>query len=182
MCGAAQNSNFPPEVYNPGRYTALVQGEFLQLVNLLLLHYLDVPPGQGGSGGGGVRHPEDHIGVVRVLTAQEGVHVLHVHLGVGQDLQDLVQPAGYVGDGHPQHGGDVVDVARVLQDRGGLIHIVHDDAGDAEIAGLGQREGPHVDPVLGQHPRHGAERAGLILQKDGNLLDAHSFSSKYNNI
>ena len=93
MRRSAQNSNFPPEVYNPGRYTASVQGGFLQLVNLLLLHHLDVPLGQGGSGGGVVRHPEDHIGVVRVLTAQKGVHVLHVHLGVRKDLQDLVQPA-----------------------------------------------------------------------------------------
>ena len=143
-------------------------------LHLLLVQDLNAPAGQGGLGGLVVGHPEDHIGVVHVLAPQEGVHVLHVHLGVGEHLEHPVQAAGHVGDGHPHHRGEAVDVARVLEQGGGLVQVVDDEADDAEVLGLGQGEGPHVDLPLGQHGGEGVQGPGLIFHKDGDLLHAHS--------
>ena len=36
------------------------------------------------AGGGVVLHTEDHVGVVHIPPPQKGVHILHVHLGVGE--------------------------------------------------------------------------------------------------
>ena len=129
---------------------------------------------QHGIGRFVVLHPENHISMLHILAAQEGVHVLHVDVGAPQGFQHLVQATGHVGDGHAQHRRDGMDIALVLQNGGCLVHIVGNEADDAEIAGLGHRHGPHIDLVPGQHAGHGVQGTGLVLQKDGNLLDTHA--------
>ena len=108
-----------------------------------------------------------------VPAAQKGIHVLHVHPGVGEGLKNPVQSPGHVRNGDAQHRGHAVHKARVFQDGSGLVDVVHNHPGDPEIAGLSQRKGPHVDVILSQHPGHGVERTGFVLQKYRNLFDAH---------
>ena len=43
----------------------------------------------------------------------------------------------------------------------------------AKIAGFRQGKGAHIDPAVRQHLRHFRQRAGLILQKNGNLFNRH---------
>ena len=44
----------------------------LQPIHLVLVHHTNPVFVQSGLGGGGVLHPEDHIGVVHILAAQKG--------------------------------------------------------------------------------------------------------------
>ena len=54
-----------------------------------------------------------------------------------------------------------------LQDGLGLLPLLDDQAQDAELLGVGQREGLDVDAGVGQQPARGAQGAGFVLKKNG---------------
>ena len=68
--------------------------------------------------------------------------------------------------------------AVLLQHRLGLLRVVHDQPEDAEIGGIGQGQGPDVDAVFGKDIRHFRQPAGLVLEKNGYLLDLHGASAQ----
>ena len=92
---------------------------------------------------------------------------------VGQDLEHQSQSAGAVRHLHRHHFRLADGEALVLQDLPGLIVLVHDEPQDAEIRGVGQGEGPDVDPGFAQNPGDFRQAAGLVLQKYRYLFDFH---------
>ena len=57
-----------------------------------------------------------------------------------------------------------------------MIVLVHDEPQDAEISGVGQGEGPDVDPGFAQNPGDFRQAARLVLQEYRDLFDFHGVS------
>ena len=66
-------------------------------------------------------------------------------------LQHQPQPAGAVRHLHRHHLGLADGEALGLQDLPGVVVLVDDEAQDAEIGGVGQRQGPDVDAGFAQN-------------------------------
>ena len=58
-----------------------------------------------------------------------------------------------------------MDIARVLKNCGCFVHIVDDDAHDAEFTGLSQGKGPQVHLVLSQNTGQAVQGSRLIFHK-----------------
>ena len=92
----------------------------------------------------------------------EGVGVFHVDAGAVERVEDGGQAAGTVGHFDPDHFRDLHGKAVALEQPPRLVGILHDEAQDAELAGVRQREGLDVDAGFGQQPARRAERAGFV--------------------
>ena len=75
--------------------------------------------------------------------------------------------AGLVRHGEGQHVGKLGDELALPQDLGGPVGVVDDEPGDAEVRGLGDGQGPHVDALLRQQGGQFKELARSVLQENG---------------
>ena len=72
-------------------------------------HELDLSVTQSAQELGIIGNAHNYVGIA-VYVGKQGLHILHVHLGIGQNTQNLGQSAGSVGHFHcpdRSHGQNV---------------------------------------------------------------------------
>ena len=96
----------------------------------------------------------------------------------GSARRARVQLSG-TGDLDGDDFADLDEVAGLFELLGRELPVLDDEPENAELLRVGQRESHDVDPVVGKRSANAAEMAGLVLEKDGELLNFHDGSWEY---
>lgn len=120
---------------------------------------------------GAVEAQNEYGGIAGLL--YEGVHVLNIDACILKHGQDVVQTAGGIGHFDRHHGSAADSEAVFLQFFLGLVKVRNDQAKNAEIGGVSQRQSADVDSGFGQDTSHFGQAAGAVFEEYGKLIDFH---------
>ena len=136
---------------NSSKGKALSLMDYTHIVGELELHYMGYRVTQAMGG-------EQLQGLLRAF----GPRMEDV-LARRQEAREVVEAAGPVGHGEGQHVGELGDELPLPENEGAFFPVAGDDPGDAEVRGLGDGQGPHVDAVAGQEAGELVELPGPVL-------------------
>ena len=104
---------------------------------------------------------------------QEGVQVGDADTFAREDLDGVGGLAGTVVEFDGEHLAERDGHSGFPEDVVSLFRLRADDAADTIIDGIGDGRGDQLDILLLEKPEHADERAGLVLDEDGKLMDSH---------
>ena len=118
----------------------------------------------------------DKVEIVKVYAdpAQSAYHK-KFRPGVN-DMREAARPVGDLNGQYFRHPGGEASLGEGI---GGFRGLVHDEAEDAEIGGIGYRDRPEIDARVRDQPGDVGEPTRLVLEEHGNLLDTHRFLLKF---
>ena len=116
--------------------------------------------------------PQDHIGVA-LPVGEQGVHILHRHIGLCQHSQQVGQAGGLVRHLHCPYRGNGDDVTVGQQDVACLEGVIHDQPDQTIVIGLRDGNGPNVDVLFRQQLSDLRQLAGTVFQEYRNLMNVH---------
>ena len=121
---------------------------------------VDAMLGEDFHGAIGLVEAEDHGGVLVLAAVDEGVDVGDAEVLAVEDIEDIGQSAGAVGNVDGDDLGDVDDAAGIGQDLAGPLPVLDDEAEDSEFGGVGEVEREDVDARVRQEAAGDLQRRG----------------------
>ena len=112
-----------------------------------------------------------------MFAADKRIDIFHANLIVRQHAHGFGKFAGVVVDPHGDHAREGNRQSRSLQSFYGFLWLIDNQPQNTEIAGIRDGNRPDIHICCGKRLRDLCKAAGLILHKNGNLLDLHTDSS-----